>query len=240
MKLSSSLLLIVMFSLLTPAYSAAPQSAKKAKVHRPFNGQDLKGWTFKNPKSRSKWKVGVAEISSENPRALRVAKAGKKSRGELVNAQGRGVDIYSLKKYGDCTIDLEFMVPKGSNSGIYVMGEYEIQILDSYGKKKIGPGDVGALYGASVPKVNAAKRPGVWQTFHIEFRAPRFKDGKKVANARFVKVVLNGKVLHQNVDMKGPTPSGVTGKEAATGPIMFQGDHGPVAYRKIRITVPKK
>jgi hypothetical protein len=62
---------------------------------------------------------------------------------------------------------------------------------------------------------------------------------KKVTNARFVKVTLNDVVLHENVEMKGPTPSGVTGKEAAEGPLMFQGDHGPVAYRNIKIT-PRK
>ena len=64
--------------------------------------------------------------------------------------------------------------------------------------------------------------------------------GKKTANAKFLVVKLNGKILHENVEMKGPTPSGVTGKEAATGPIMFQGDHGPVAFRNINITPLKK
>jgi hypothetical protein len=81
-----------------------------------------------------------------------------------------------------------------------------------------------------------AKKPGEWQKFVIEWQAPKFKDGKKVANAKFVKVELNGTVIHENVEMKGPTPSGVTGKEAPTGPLMFQGDHGPVAFRNIKIT----
>jgi hypothetical protein len=72
---------------------------------------------------------------------------------------------------------------------------------------------------------------------HIEFRAPRFDgDGKKTANARLVKIVLNGRVIHENLELAGPTPSGVTGKEHARGPIMFQGNHGPVAFRNIRIT----
>jgi len=70
----------------------------------------------------------------------------------------------------------------------------------------------------------------------IDFQPPRFDGaGKKIANAKFIKVELNGQTLHENVEMKGPTPSGVTGKEAAEGPIMFQGDHGPVAYRNIKI-----
>ena len=132
------------------------------------------------------------------------------------------------------------MVPKGSNSGIYLHGEYEVQVLDSYGRTKLGMGDMGAIYGAQPPKVNACRKPGEWQKYVIYFKAPSFgADGKKTGNARFIKVELNGKVLHENVEMKGPTPSGVKGKEAATGPIMFQGDHGPVAYRNIRITPMK-
>ncbi|MCI0682111.1 MAG: DUF1080 domain-containing protein [Gemmataceae bacterium] len=93
----------------------------------------------------------------------------------------------------------------------------------------------GGLYGAAAPRVNAARKPGEWQKFVIEFQAPRFEGGKKTSNARFLKVTLNDQVIHENVEMKGPTPSGVTGKEAPTGPLMFQGDHGPVAYRNIRI-----
>ncbi len=203
------------------------------KVVQPFDGKSLSGWQFKNPKERSKWRVGKASLDPADPRKLTVSDGG-----ELVNAEGGGVDIYTEAKFGDVRIELELMVPKGSNSGIYVMGEYEVQVLDSFGKKdsELNAGDIGALYGAAPPKQNASKAPGEWQKFVIEFRAPRFDDaGKKTANARFVKVELNGKVLHENVEMKGPTPSGVTGKEAPTGPLMFQGDHGPVAYRNIKI-----
>ncbi len=216
------------------SFQAAGAGAEEQEAIRPFNGKNLDGWTFKNPKERSKWTVGVSKLNADNPRALTVSEVGD-STPELVNAQGSGVDIYTLEKYGDCTIELELMVPKGSNSGIYVMGEYEVQVLDSFGKEKVGAGDIGGLYGAAAPRTNAAKEPGAWQTFVIEFRAPRFKDDQKISNARFVKVVLNGTVIHEDVEMKGPTPSGVTGKEAPSGPLMFQGDHGPVAYRNIKI-----
>ncbi len=92
------------------------------------------------------------------------------------------------------------------------------------------------MYGAAAPKKNAAKEPGTWQKFVIEFQAPKFEGDKKVANAKFVKVTLNGEVIHENVEMKGVTPTGVTGKEAPTGPLMFQGDHGAVAFRSIKVT----
>src|SRR5581483_2513023 len=112
------------------------------------------------------------------------------------------------------------MIPKGSNSGVYVMGEYEVQILDSYGKEKLSPGDLGGLYQNAAPRVNASRKPGEWQKFVIDFQAPRFEDGKRVAKAKFLKVTLNGEVIHENVEMKGPTPSGLTGKEQPTGPLM--------------------
>jgi len=126
------------------------------------------------------------------------------------------------------------MVPTGSNSGVYVMGEYEIQVLDSWGRQKMGRGDMGAIYGANPPPFNACLRPGQWQKYIIEWQAPRFADGNKTENAKFLKVELNGQVLHRNLEMPKQTPGGVAGKEAPTGPLMlFQGNHGPVAYRNI-------
>jgi len=84
--------------------------------------------------------------------------------------------------------------------------------------------------------MNASKPPGEWQTFDITFRAPRFDaTGKKIENARFVKVVHNGKVIHENVSVTGPTRSPAFEKEGVSGPIILQGDHGPVAFRNFWI-----
>lgn len=210
-------------------------SAAQGRVDRPFNGQNLTGWKTKEPASRSHWVVAAAAMDPQKPGELVLLGPVSSANAELVNARGGGVDIYSDQKWGDCTIDLELMVPKGSNSGVYVMGEYEVQVLDSYGKPQVGPGDIGGLYGAQAPRTNASRAPGEWQRMVIEFQAPRFQNGQKTANAKFLKVTLNGQVIHENVEMKGPTPSGVTGKEAPTGPLMFQGDHGPVAYRNIQV-----
>ncbi|OQA00070.1 MAG: hypothetical protein BWY71_00851 [Planctomycetes bacterium ADurb.Bin412] len=127
-------------------------------------------------------------------------------------------------------------MPKDSNSGVYVMGEYEIQVLDSYGRETMGPGDMGAIYGAAPAPVNACKKPGQWQKYVIDFQAPKFDaSGNKIANAKFIKVELNGQILHKDLEMPAQTPGGVTEKENAAGPLMFQGNHGPVAYRNIRI-----
>ncbi|MEN6333429.1 MAG: DUF1080 domain-containing protein [Phycisphaerales bacterium] len=199
-----------------------------------FNGKDLSEWQAKGDSGKAnKWAVGKAKVSSSDPKMLEKVEGS----GELINltpAHGESQDLYSKAKFGDCRIEVEVMVPQGSNSGVYVMGEYEVQVLDSYGKTEVGSGDMGAIYGGFSPPVNASRKPGEWQQYVIEWRAPKFDaTGNKVKNAEFVKVELNGRVLHKNLVMPGPTPGGVTGKEAATGPLMFQGNHGPVAYRNI-------
>ena len=207
------------------------------QANSPFDGKSLQDWkTMPRGKNTNQWKVGIAAVNPERPNELVV----KEGSGEMVNtpskATGKSLDIYSTFTHGDARIELELMVPKGSNSGIYLHGEYEVQVLDSYGRKKLGMGDMGAIYGAKPPSTNACKKPGEWQKYIILFRAPKFKDGKKVANARIDKVILNGQLLQQDVELPKPTPGGITGKEKAKGPIMFQGDHGPVAYRNIKIT----
>ena len=210
-----------------------------AEPVKPFNGKDLTGWNVKDEK-KNHWGAMWVRFDPERPTvmALNPYLGTPMPARELANMKAGGTDIFTEEKFGDIHLELEFMVPKESNSGIYLMGEYEVQILDSYGKPddKLTQGDLGALYSAAAPKKNASKKPGAWQKFVIDFQAPKFESGKKTANAKFVKVTLNGVVLHENVEMKKNTPGGLTGREHATGPLMFQGDHGPVAFRNIFIT----
>jgi hypothetical protein len=126
---------------------------------------------------------------------------------------------------------------------------YEIQIADSYGKKELTGADCGGVYPRAKllpryqyldkgvpPRVNAARPAGEWQTLHAIFLAPRFdREGKKVANARLVKAVLNDKLIHEDVELKTPTGHNYTKKEVARGPLLLQGDHGPVAFRNVRV-----
>jgi len=198
----------------------------------PFNGKDLTGWKLKRGKNKSHWTPGSASINEKDPRALNVQPDGT----ELINAEGHGVDLYTAQTFGDVVVELDVMVPKGSNSGVYLMGEYEIQVLDSFGNKTPGVGDMGAVYGVAAPNNPVFKAPGQWNTLRIEFHAPRFDGPRKTAHAKFVKVELNGRMIHQNVEVPTPTRSSLTGKEKPTGPLLLQGDHGPVAYRNIRIT----
>jgi hypothetical protein len=202
-----------------------------------FNGRNLDEWTTNAGSGQAnKWVVGKAKLSPSDPKQLERIEGV----GEMINlspAHGASQDIYSKAKFGGCRIEVQVMVPQESNSGVYVMGEYEVQVLDSYGHTKLNNGDMGAVYGAAPPAVNASKKPGEWQQYVIEWRAPKFDAaGKKTRNAEFVKIELNGQILHKDLVMPGLTPGGVTGREAPTGPLMFQGNHGPVAYRNIIVT----
>ena len=217
---------------------------------KPFNGKNLNGWKAVDANSRNFWVAshGTSGLAADNDRAL-VCLPFPEGDADcaLVNLSGpnwgqnenhRGVDLRTEQEFGDCVVEIEFMVAKGSNSGVYLMGEYELQVADNWGKTgRMGQGDVGAIYSAAAPKVNAALEPGKWQKFVIDFVAPRFDaNGNKTANAKFVKVTLNGQVVQENTEVPdGSTGGGVTGQEHAKGPLMLQGNHGPVAYRNIVI-----
>ena len=167
--------------------------------------------------------------------------------GVVVNGEsGKTVDILTTSEYGDLRVQYEYMVTKGSNSGVYFMGRYEVQIFDSYGVTAPQHSDNGGIYQrwadgkgfeGTAPRVNASKPPGEWQKAEVVFRAPRFdKSGAKVENARFKKVTLNGQVVQEDVEVTGPTRSARFQDEQPGGPLMAQGDHGPVAFRNVKIT----
>lgn len=229
-------------------FVAASTRTTAQTIKKPFCGHCLHEWNT-NGSWKNVWTIGITEVDPANANGLVVKKTGKNDVPCMVNATPadwtkeprQGVDIYTKEKYGDCTVKLEFMIPKGSNSGVYLMGEYEVQVNDSFGKPdgELAQTDMGAIYSAAAPSTNACKEPGTWQSYEIEFVAPKFDaNGKKTQNALFKKVVLNGKVVQENVEVKGPTGGGVTMKEAPTGPLMLQGNHGPVAFRNIEVIVP--
>ena len=158
-------------------------------------------------------------------------------------------DIVTIMEHGDLDLDLDFMMAKGSNSGIYLQGRYEIQLNDSWGKKNPKFGDSGGIYerwdeskpeGSKgyqgiAPRLNVAKAPGLWQNIKISFQAPRFDAaGKKISNAKILSIILNGILIHENVELTGPTRGTMIDNEVLQGPLRFQGDHGNVAFRNIK------
>ncbi len=168
--------------------------------------------------------------------------------GILINNNNPTQKDHLLTKWehGDILLELEVMIPKGSNSGIYLQGRYEVQLLDSWGKNQPSFSDIGGIYrnweeekghiySGKAPLSNAAKAAGLWQKFVIAFKAPQFDaNGKKIANAKFVYVDLNGIRIHENVEVPLPTGGPIDKQEVAMGPLMIQGDHGPVAFRNIK------
>jgi hypothetical protein len=173
------------------------------------------------------------------------------SGGEALLSRGDS-DLYTRDEFQDALVKLEFMVPRDSNSGVKLNGHYEIQIRDTHGKAadELTGDDCGGVYPRGenrpryhqidkgvAPRVNAAKPAGEWQTLEITFRAARFDaDGKKIENARFVRVVLNGETIHENVELKHPTGAAWDEQtEIPRGPLQLQGDHGPVAFRHLAI-----
>lgn len=193
----------------------------------------------------SDWSVAAAVVASTTEKAWTNVTPGT---GLLINGpSGKARDLVSEFEHGDVEAEIEFLYPKGSNSGIYFQNRYEVQILDSFGKADdaISVHDLGAIYErwdekrepkgfeGTKPLRNAAKPPGEWQTLHVIFRAPRFApDGTKTANAKFELVELNGVLIHKDVEVTGPTRGGLA-PEVAQGPIRLQGDHGPIAFRKL-------
>ena len=188
-----------------------------------FNGQNLSRWQS-GDSSAAKWKVidGYAEV-----------------------APGTG-DIQTRDKFGDVQLHIEWAtpaVPKGEgqergNSGVFLMGQYEVQVLDSYENKTYYHGQAGSVYKQYAPLVNASRKPGEWQTYDIIFHAPKFDEQGKVIDRARVTVIHNGVLIQNNVEIYGITYNdrpAIYIAHPAQLPLRLQ-DHGnPIRYRNIWI-----
>lgn len=159
-------------------------------------------------------------------------------------------NLFTTFEHGDIELEIDVMMPLNSNSGIYFQGRYEIQLFDSWGVENPTFSDMGGIYQrwdetnkdkgyngyeGHAPKINAAKAPGLWQNLKILFHAPRFNEaGDKIKNAEFKEVWLNGQLIHENVEVTGHTRGTKRHDEKPFGPLMIQGDHGPVAIKNIK------
>ncbi len=163
--------------------------------------------------------------------------------------EGERHNIFSHFDHDDIELELEVLMPRGSNSGVYLQSRYEVQLLDSWAVEQPRHSHMGGIYqrwdealpegkqgfDGVAPLKNAALPPGEWQTLQIIFRAPVFDTGgNKTKNALFERVILNGQIVQQNVEATGPTRASAANDEVRSAPFMFQGDHGPVAFRNIR------
>lgn len=217
-----------------------------ASAQEPLPLNDLS--SFKNPGKT--WQVAgnvTGDLSKDNELHI------EKGTGILVNYPTKkvhGVDLFTNAEYADIDLELDYMMAKESNSGIYLQGRYELQLRDSWAKPGVSSGDNGGIYerwdegrgkgnegyDGHAPRQNVSRAPGLWQHLKVVFQAPRFNSsGQKVENARMLRVELNGVLIHENVELLGPTRGAMASTEAASGPLRIQGDHGAVAFRNITI-----
>jgi hypothetical protein len=216
-----------------------------------LNGVNMDGWEYVPNSGEGGWTATPAVIWDESDETAPL-KGAYVSGDRIVNTieapKKVPSDIVSKRKFGDMEIYLEFLVSAKSNSGVYVHGIYEVQVLSSYGKESVPPTSIcGSIYdydkqvdgkyvGAVAPLVRAERPAGQWQSFHIHFQAPRFdSEENKISNAKFIRVLHNGILIQENVERKAMTRAGMKIPEAAENPIMLQGNHGPIAYRNIYV-----
>ncbi len=186
-----------------------------------FDGQDLSQWLGREGEAQWKVENGYMEVT-------------------------RTGSIHTKESFGDCQLHLEWAAPaevKGNsqgrgNSGVFLMGLYEVQVLDCYDNPTYADGTAGAIYGQCPPLVNASRKPGEWQSYDIFFTAPRF-EGDKLLSPAYITVMYNGVLLHHHKEIIGPTQHKAAANydkpHAAEGPLELQ-DHGdPVRYRNIWI-----
>jgi hypothetical protein len=210
-----------------------------------INGKDLTGWSVTDKDRAPLWSVAASvALDPKNPKALTASGQPQDDKGLLVAQlkDFQGTNLVSTQKFGDCTIRLEFLLPKDGNSGLFLMGLYELQLTDSTGipDAKIQEGDMGSIPFFKKPLLNASGKPGEWQTCEVTFQAPRFGEGgKKTANAKILRAVINGKTVQENLDLPEPSGGGLDTPESATGPVLLQGNEGPVAFRTVTVTPNK-
>jgi hypothetical protein len=206
----------------SPAYKASPSRPPKDAILL-FDGKDTSKWEKRGSKDPITWKLEDGAITAG------------------------GGDIETVERFTDFDLHVEFNVPnkpdahsqEKGNSGVYLQGLYEIQVLDSFNNETYADGMCGAIYGQKPPLINACKPPEQWQTYDIAYRAPRFDaSGDRTEKAR-VTVYHNGMLIHDNDEIEGPTRASGQYDPKQPNPVMLQ-DHGnPVKYRNIWI-VPMK
>ena len=171
-----------------------------------FNGQDLTGWKLRNPQGYASWSVKDGALVND------------------VSGGKHGTDLVTEKKFWNFTVRFEFMTPNGSNSGFYLRGRHEIQILGDYspdGKPSLTCN--GSIYNFKAPDKFVTKPGGEWQTAEATMIGNR------------ITVILNGVKIHDNVVCDRATGSEIDNKVNEPGPIFLQGDHGTVSFRNLRI-----
>ena len=170
-----------------------------------FNGKDTTGWKLRHPKGHNSWSVKDGVLAN------------------TVNKGEHGTDLVTEEKFWNFTVRYEYRVPERANSGFYLRGRHEIQIMDDFARGKPAKNGNGAIYNFKAPDEFASKPVGEWNTVEATMI------GDKIT------VTMNGKKIHDNVACDKATGSEIDNKVTEPGPLFLQGDHGSVEFRKIEI-----
>lgn len=191
---------------------AAAAGAAESDFHPLFNGKDLSGWKLRNPNGHQSWTVQPGGVLKNT-----------------VEGGMHGTDLVTAQKYWNFTVRFEYMTPENSNSGFYLRGRHEIQLLGDHKHPKVSTTCNGAIYSFKAPEQFVTKPSGEWQTVEITII------GHKIT------VILNGTKIHSAVQCARPTGGELDSKVDEPGPILLQGDHGTVSFRNMRIKeLPKE
>lgn len=191
----------------TTLFTLSCASGESEKGFKPlFNGKDQSGWHLRNPAGHQSWTIEPGGILKNT-----------------VNPGSHGTDLVSDQKYWNFTVRYEYMTPKDSNSGFYLRGRHEIQILGDYESHEASVGGNGAIYAFKAPDKFVTKPAGEWQTVEATIVGHR------------ITVVLNGVKIHDQVECTKATGSELDDKVNEPGSIFLQGDHGTVSFRNLRI-----
>lgn len=235
-----------LFFLLMLGVSLCADAQERSYQVTPLPLNDLQA--FKSPAAN--WKIVGGILCSPADETLKASKGTGVLFNDFTKAfqYKREADLTTVMAHGDIFLSLDFLLPKGSNSGIYFQSRYELQLADSWRAAIAKSSDCGGIYerwneskpegqrgyDGHAPRTNATLAPGLWQHLEVEFQAARFDHaGKCIQPARFVRVVLNGVVIHENVILSGPTRGALFPEDKNDRPLLIQGDHGPVAFRNI-------
>jgi hypothetical protein len=202
-----NIITLLVLTLLTATGASALAAAATDSGFTPlFNGKDLTGWKLRHPDAHNSWSVLPGGILKNT-----------------VEKGSHGVDLVTEKKFWNFTVRYEYMTPKDSNSGFYLRGRHEIQILGDRDSGKADDTCNGSIYGFKAPDKFVTKPAGEWQTVEATIIGNR------------ITVILNGVKIHDNVECNKATGSEIDGNVKEPGPIFLQGDHGTVSFRNIRL-----
>lgn len=215
----------------TEVWEPEPRVVVPGTAHSPpsdaivlFDGKDASAWESKEGGGEVKWRL---------------------EDGALVAVKGAGY-IQTKQKFGDCQLHIEWRTPQEvvgegqgrGNSGVFLQGIYEVQVLDSYHNRTYSNGQAASIYKQHIPLVNACRGPGEWQTYDIIFSAPRFNKDAMLVRPAYVTVIHNGILVQNHVELRGPTEYiGIPFYQAHEEkmPLALQDHSNPVAYRNIWI-----